>query len=231
MMRLFTIGWVLFAVLLGTAAWALAVYGAPKLGLTTDAFLLNYGESARTPIFTGFLTMGSFLLAMKTNILTRLKESYDCESYRRQYLANNADKPKAEWTRFYAPLERLSKVLGWNVIACLATSLLQMTLGFYPHPVAFGVCVGLAGACLALLGFLTFELMGAHRDWFNTIEKKALEELEKTRPVLVEPFVYRDLCELPYEEIAQRLDIPLGTVKSRLAEARRQLQQLLAERY
>jgi RNA polymerase sigma factor (sigma-70 family) len=58
---------------------------------------------------------------------------------------------------------------------------------------------------------------------------EALEHLEKTRPLLVAPLVYRDICELEYDEIADRLDLPLGTVKSRLHEARRQVRQWLVE--
>jgi RNA polymerase sigma-70 factor (ECF subfamily) len=59
---------------------------------------------------------------------------------------------------------------------------------------------------------------------------EALEQLEKTRPLLVAPLVYRDICELEYEEIADRLDLPLGTVKSRLHEARRYIRQWLVEK-
>ena len=55
----------------------------------------------------------------------------------------------------------------------------------------------------------------------------ALERLEQSRPLLVAPLVYRDICELEYDEIAERLDLPLGTVKSRIHEARRQIRGLL----
>jgi RNA polymerase sigma factor (sigma-70 family) len=57
----------------------------------------------------------------------------------------------------------------------------------------------------------------------------ALERLEQSRPLLVAPLVYRDICELEYDEIADRLNLPLGTVKSRLHEARRQVRELLVE--
>ena len=58
---------------------------------------------------------------------------------------------------------------------------------------------------------------------------EALEHLERTRPLLVAPLVYRDICELEYEEIAERLNLPLGTVKSRLHEGRRQIRQWLVD--
>jgi len=54
---------------------------------------------------------------------------------------------------------------------------------------------------------------------------EALERLEQVRPKLV----YRDICELGYEEIAARLELPLGTVKSRLHQARHEVRQWLIE--
>ncbi|MFJ6080247.1 RNA polymerase sigma factor [Streptomyces sp. NPDC092369] len=52
---------------------------------------------------------------------------------------------------------------------------------------------------------------------------EALDRLEREHPRLVEPLVYRDLCQLDYAEAAERAGIPLGTFKSRLHEARRQI--------
>ncbi|WP_285592557.1 RNA polymerase sigma factor [Kineosporia sp. NBRC 101731] len=56
---------------------------------------------------------------------------------------------------------------------------------------------------------------------------EALESLESSHPQLVLPFVYRDLADLEYEEIARRLDLPLGTVKSRLNQARQEVRRRL----
>ncbi|MCW2870616.1 RNA polymerase sigma factor [Actinacidiphila oryziradicis] len=56
---------------------------------------------------------------------------------------------------------------------------------------------------------------------------EALERLEQTRPHLVAPLVFRDICQLEYAEIEERLGIPLGTVKSRLHQARKQVRQWL----
>jgi len=56
---------------------------------------------------------------------------------------------------------------------------------------------------------------------------EALESLEGAHPQLVAPFVLRDLADLEYEEIARRLDLPLGTVKSRLNQARQEVRRRL----
>lgn len=45
------------------------------------------------------------------------------------------------------------------------------------------------------------------------------------------PVVLRDVCDLDYAEIAVQLDIPVGTVKSRIARGRRQLVERLGNRH
>ena len=55
----------------------------------------------------------------------------------------------------------------------------------------------------------------------------ALELLGSDRPELVEPLVLRDVQELEYADIAELLDIPLGTVKSRIHAARNAVRPLL----
>ncbi|MCL3995554.1 RNA polymerase sigma factor [Streptomyces lavenduligriseus] len=52
---------------------------------------------------------------------------------------------------------------------------------------------------------------------------EALDRLEREHPQLVAPLVYRDICQLDYAEAAERAGIPLGTLKSRLHEARRRV--------
>jgi RNA polymerase sigma-70 factor (ECF subfamily) len=56
---------------------------------------------------------------------------------------------------------------------------------------------------------------------------EALEILGVDHPALVEPLVLRDVQELEYSDIADLLDLPLGTVKSRIHSARKFVQPLL----
>lgn len=60
------------------------------------------------------------------------------------------------------------------------------------------------------------------------IEEKAErvnEALEKLSPVLREPFVMREIQGLSYQEIAHRLNVPIGTVMSRLSRAKNTLRE------
>jgi RNA polymerase sigma-70 factor (ECF subfamily) len=59
---------------------------------------------------------------------------------------------------------------------------------------------------------------------------EALETLGVDHPALVEPLLLRDIQELEYSDIAALLEIPVGTVKSRIHAARRIVQPLLAAR-
>lgn len=59
---------------------------------------------------------------------------------------------------------------------------------------------------------------------------EALETLGANHPALVEPLLLRDVQELEYADIANLLDIPVGTVKSRIHAARQIVQPLLIPR-
>ena len=58
--------------------------------------------------------------------------------------------------------------------------------------------------------------------------QRALNSLPKDDATII---ILRDLQDAPYEEVARTLDIPVGTVKSRLHRARRALKELLAPHY
>lgn len=58
-------------------------------------------------------------------------------------------------------------------------------------------------------------------------QQRLERKLRLLRPEYRELVVLRDLEELPYEEIAELLDMPLGSVKGRLHRARAQLIELL----
>ena len=57
---------------------------------------------------------------------------------------------------------------------------------------------------------------------------EALDVVGTDHPELVEPLVLRDVQQLEYADIAELLDIPLGTVKSRIHAARNAVRPLLA---
>lgn len=65
----------------------------------------------------------------------------------------------------------------------------------------------------------------AAREMLQKVEGGVAQMPEETREVLRLRFV----MGMDYEDVAQALDIPLGTVKSRISRARLQLKQILTE--
>lgn len=140
-----------------------------------NSFVKNYFDLARVPLFSGFLTLGSFMLTLQTTILQRLKEAYDTPEYMRKYLAHREDHPEAN---YYESLDRLSLALSFGIISAFVTALLQMTLGFVKVAWASAICISAAGVTLFLVGYLTFQILASHREWFGKIEKQKQDEIK-----------------------------------------------------
>lgn len=70
--------------------------------------------------------------------------------------------------------------------------------------------------------------LALHRSEAEQIIQAALEELDESHRAIV---VLRDIEGLPYEEIAEILDLPRGTVKSRLHRARAELARTLSRSF
>lgn len=56
---------------------------------------------------------------------------------------------------------------------------------------------------------------------------EAMEQLEREHPQFVEPLLLRDVYGLPYEEIAQLVGAPLGTVKAQIHHGRKLVRPML----
>ena len=56
---------------------------------------------------------------------------------------------------------------------------------------------------------------------------EAMEVLERDHPQFVEPLLLRDVYGLPYDEIAEQVGAPLGTVKAQIHHGRKLVRPLL----
>jgi len=56
---------------------------------------------------------------------------------------------------------------------------------------------------------------------------EAMETIEKQHPQYVEPLLLRDVYGMAYEDIAQLIDVPLGTVKAQIHHGRKLARPLL----
>ena len=57
---------------------------------------------------------------------------------------------------------------------------------------------------------------------------EAMETLERDHPQMVEPLLLRDVYGMSYEEIAEQVGAPLGTIKAQIHHGRKLVRPLLA---
>ncbi|WP_291933823.1 hypothetical protein [Limnohabitans sp.] len=152
--------------LVGLAVFGLVFYLKFKLCVDTTDF---FEKNLRASLFAGFLTMGGFLLSLKTGIVIKIKESvYDSPEY--VNLVNQNSAHNESITR-YGPLRRLSRVLSVSVIFCLLTSILQFTLGLVSAWWASAICLAVATFAMGLL-IASFVLIQVNlAQWFDFLEQ------------------------------------------------------------
>ena len=66
------------------------------------------------------------------------------------------------------------------------------------------------------------------RPWSTVTEEQFRAAVLRLKPCFREVFELHDVHQVPYQDIAERLDIPLGTVGTRLRRAREKLRDMLS---
>jgi hypothetical protein len=110
-----------------------------------------YSENLRTALFSGFLTIGGFLMSLKTFIIVKLKEDlFDKPAYKKRHKENTLINAKKAGT-LYEPLKQLSDYLILCVICSLVTAFLQFSIGFWEICYTAALCMSLALVSLTLV--------------------------------------------------------------------------------
>lgn len=136
-------------------------------------FFNFYSENVRASLFSGFLSLGGFLLALHTFIVVKMKETvYEHDLYIARLNEYRAENPKVS---HYGPLLRLSDLIFYSVLSCLLTALMQLTIGLYPHWASGVLCISAASGSVVLLMFVLVEVKGNMKDWFHFLEQESLD--------------------------------------------------------
>lgn len=161
------VGIYLTTLLLGGAVFYLCYY-LHSNGLDITTF---YAEKMRASLFSGFLTLGSFLLALKTGIVIKIKEGvYDKPDYQKKIFEAPELSGK---TTVYGPLRRLSRLLSVSVMAGLTTSASQLTVGLISDWRASSLCLSLAAFSILVLLSSFFVIQHNLGTWFDLMEDGA----------------------------------------------------------
>ncbi len=157
---------VLLALLFAAAVVAGVIYVSDG----SDEAMIFYGKNIRAPLFTGLLTVGSFLLSMKVFIVVKFKETvFDADWYKERLEARRKIDPSIE---HYAPVRNLSRVLFAAIASAIIGSLSQITIGLIPHVAALVFCVIAASFAGAMLVQTLLLVRSILTEWLDHTEKK-----------------------------------------------------------
>lgn len=168
------IGVVMFPSLVLAAVVAITCWWFAHTGRGAD-LIETYATGLRGSLFAGFLTMGSFLLSLKTGLVIKVKEQvYDDIDYQKDV---KKDEDPASPVSIYGPLRRLSAALSASVLAALVAAVAQITLGLIESTFAVSVCLALAAMAVSMLVTSFLLIQGTLHAWFARLEPKALKKL------------------------------------------------------
>lgn len=128
-----------------------------------------YAKNIRGSFFTGFLTVGSFLLSLKTFIVVKLKENvFDTDIYKERLRKHRAHNPKIT---LYGPIKRLSGLIFFSICSSIATSVSQLTIGLVQHWAATLFCIAMASFSITMLIATLLTIKGTLDTWLDESEE------------------------------------------------------------
>lgn len=177
---------VLFYCFAVSSLFIIAIYVASiYFNLDPDKIVKFYQVNIRGSLFAGFLTLGGFLLSLKTFIIVKLKENvYDHDEYEKRFKQQSKLNSKLV---FYAPLKNLSNFLFWTVVSCIGAAITQLTLGLFNsfYTALIAIFTAIFAVCVLMYSLYLIKL--CLNDWFEfldiarTVKQKKEEEEEKKK--------------------------------------------------
>jgi len=129
-----------------------------------------YAKNIRGSLFTGFLTVGSFLLSLKAFIVVKLKENiFDTELYKKKLVERR--KLNSALT-LYGPVKRLSALLFVAISAAITASVSQLTIGLVPHWLASFFCIFVAVFAISMLVSTLVLIKKTLDEWLDYLEEE-----------------------------------------------------------
>lgn len=127
-----------------------------------------YSKNIRASLFTGFLTVGSFLLSLQAFIVVKLKENvFDSPLYRERVASRKKLDPRIT---LYGPVKRLSSMLFLSTASAIFASVCQLTFGLIQELYATFICIFAASFAISMLVAALLLIRSALQDWLDTLE-------------------------------------------------------------
>lgn len=128
-----------------------------------------YANNIRSSLFSGFLTVGSFLLSLKVFIVVKLKENiFDTDGYKEKLKVGRKINPKLT---LYGPVKRLSSLLFLTISSAMVASVTQLTIGLIPFLWAAFFCIFVSVFAVSMLIFTLLLIREILSEWLNYLEQ------------------------------------------------------------
>ena len=103
-------------------------------------------KNLRGYLFSGFISVGSFLLSLHTFVIVNLRDKvFATKEYKETYaLSYGIEESKINECDLFKPLDNLSSFINTSIILSLTTAISQFTLGLSTNLYACLFCVWLA---------------------------------------------------------------------------------------
>lgn len=148
-----------------------------------DDFTKFYGDKLRGSLFAGFLTLGGFLLSLKTFIVVNMKkEVFESPVYKKEWEEQKKLDTSNVMDKRYTPLRYLSGVLYAAILSCLSTAVLQLTVGLVNSFLAALVCLWAVSVSLLLLAWALWLIRSNLIRMFDYLDAQDDESDQGTRP-------------------------------------------------
>jgi hypothetical protein len=157
---------------LASSSYICSLSAAKLSCVELQSFSTFYADKLRASLFTGFLTLGGFLMSLKTFIIVNMKkEVYDTDEYKKKWLISNPRRQK-DTGLLYTPLQNLSHMLYATILFSISTSAAQLTIGLFETFWGSVICVWLASVTIILLLWCLRIIKGNLDVLFIHIEEK-----------------------------------------------------------
>ncbi len=166
--------------LIPAAVFAVSIIGLLKGAYPNQSLFDFYSKNMRVALFTGFFTIGGFLLSLKTFILIKLKEEFFAsDTYQERYEDACALNPKMS-VSLYGPLKRLGNFLFHCVLLSLLTSVAQFSIGFINSKITAAICISMSAATVSLVFIAWWDIRANLNEWFDLLEEDNRKKKKNT---------------------------------------------------
>ncbi len=146
-------------------------------------FMENYRSSLRGSFFTGFMSLGSLLWAVKSFVISNLKKDYferqleDPNFIKDMKWLQDSTNGNIDFSIYFYPLVNLSRALFISVVVSLLTSVIQITIGSAKCIYATLFACSSISFALFMLGHTLYYVNINYQDWMTESTKEYKKEI------------------------------------------------------